>query len=331
MSPLVLAGDMGGTKTVVACFSTEDGPCRPMHEKSYRTNDMPSFRALIEDYLAHLGHREIAASCFGVPGPVIDGRAEVVVNVQWTVDSRDIGEALGHARVDLVNDLVAMGYGVLVLPEEGLATLSEGEPEPGANRALIAAGTGLGHGILIHDRGRWIPVPSEGGHVDFAPGTEMEIDLLRYLWNIYGRISLERVVSGPGLYAIYQFLRETGRGVEPDWLREEMKETDPSSLVSKYGLHDEDSLCAQALDLFVQMYGTGAGNFALATLARGGVYLGGGIPPKILPRLMNGRFMEGFTNKGRLSGFVRQIPVKVILEPKAPLYGAAKRAMELLD
>ncbi len=336
MEKFVLAGDMGGTKTVVGVFSTEQGPTRPLREKTYRTNDMASFRALLEDFQAelaqsaNLARAPISAACFGVPGPVSDLRADVVVNVNWPIDARDMADLLGHRRVDLVNDLVAMAYGVLVLPESALATLNEGEPDPAGNRALIAAGTGLGHSMMVRHQGVWIPVPSEGGHVDFSPNNEIEIDLLRYMWNIYGRISTERIVSGPGLRHIYEFLRDTGRVAEQPALRDQMQALDPSMLISRHGLDGSDQLCSRALDLFVHIYGAEAGDFALATLARGGIYLGGGIPPKILSRLESGDFMSGFTNKGRLSGFVRQIPVKVILEPKTPLFGAASRAMMLL-
>ncbi|MCE5229828.1 glucokinase [bacterium] len=330
MEQFVLAGDIGGTKTILGCFSTESGPAAPVHEYTYRTNEWTSFHDVVADYLGRINCMP-AAACFGIAGPIVNRRAEITVNVRWPIDARDITDLFGHNRIDLINDMQAMAYGMLVLPESGMETINPGEPEPAANRGLIAAGTGLGYSLLVHNAGRWIAIPSEAGHVDFAPASEIEIDLLRYLWDIYGRISTERVLSGPGLYNIYKFLRDTGRGVEPAWLAKEMEAGDPSATVSKYGLNDEEELCARALDLFVQVYGAVAGDYAITTVARGGIYLGGGIPPKILPRLKRAEFMHGFTNKGRLSELVSQIPVKVILETKTPLYGAASYAMQALN
>ncbi len=329
MQQLVLAGDIGGTKTAMGCFTVDGGPAQPVHEHVYRTNDWTSFRAIIADFLGRIDGRPEAA-CFGIAGPIANRRAEITVNVHWPIDARDIADLFGHDRIDLINDVQAMALGTLTLPDSGLETIHPGEPEPTANRGLIAAGTGLGLSLLVHNRGRWIAVPSEAGHVNFAPNSEIEIDLLRYLWDIYGRISTERVLSGPGLYHIYKFLRDTGRGTEPEWLAREMEAGDPSAVVSKYGLDDEEPLCARALDLFVQIYGAVAGDYAITTVARGGVYLGGGIPPKILPRLKRAEFMQGFTDKGRLSDLIRQIPVKVIIETKTPLYGAAAHAMQML-
>lgn len=329
MEQFVLAGDIGGTKTALGCFSTVSGPTSPVHEHVYRTNDWTSFHDVVSDFLGRIDCRP-AAACFGIAGPIANHRAEITVNVHWPIDARDISDLFGHDRIDLINDMQAMGMGVLVLPDSGFDTISPGVPEPTANRGLIAAGTGLGFSLLVHHHRSWIAVPSEAGHVDFAPNSEIEIELLRYLWDIYGRISSERVLSGPGLYNIYKFLRDTGRGAEPDWLAKEMETGDPSAVVSKYGLNDNEPLCARALDLFVQVYGAVAGDYAITTLARGGIYLGGGIPPKILPRLKRAEFMNGFTNKGRLSDLISQIPVKVILETNTPLYGAASHAMQLL-
>lgn len=329
MQQFVLAGDIGGTKTSLGCFSVDRGPTQPVYEHIYRTNDWTSFHAVVSDFLGRIDCMPVAA-CFGIAGPIANRRAEITVNVRWPIDTRDIAGLFGHDRIGLINDMQAMAFGMLVLPESGLGTINEGKPEPTANRGLVAAGTGLGLSLLVHNRGRWIAVPSEAGHVNFAPNSEIEIDLLRYLWDTHGRISTERVLSGPGLYHIYKFLRDTGRGAEPDWLAREMEAGDPSAIVSKYGLDDDEPLCARALDLFVQIYGAVAGDYAIATVARGGIYLGGGIPPKILPRLKRAEFMNGFADKGRLSDLIRQIPVKVILETQAPLFGAASRAMQTI-
>jgi len=327
MSPLLLAGDIGGTKINLACFSTE--PLAPILEKTYWTADYDSLESLLSDFLGPRAG-EVRAACFGVAGPVKDGRVELT-NVRWpAIDERTIRAHLGLDAVAVLNDMMAMAYGALVLPAEKLFVLNPGSPDAVGNAALIAAGTGLGEALMHYDGKNWQPSPSEGGHTDFAPLSEIEIDLLRYLQNEFGHVSYERILSGPGIYNIYRFLRDTGRGGEPAALAERFAREDPSAVISELALAGKVPICEQTLEIFVHLYGAEAGNMALKGLATGGVFIGGGIAPKILPMLRRPPFMQGFRDKGRFCELLEKIPVKVILEPKAPLYGAAHYASLLL-
>jgi glucokinase len=228
-----------------------------------------------------------------------------------------------------LNDLEATGYGVLTLPPHGLERLHAGKARKG-NMALIAAGTGLGEAILAWDGARHRVIPSEGGHADFAPRNDLQVDLLRFLQKEFGHVSYERVLSGPGLYNIYRFLRETGYAPEPQWLGDRLRKEDPSVVVSEVGLAGGHPLCTGALDLFVSIYGAEAGNLALKALAVGGVLVGGGIAPKIRAKLADGSFLAGFQDKGRYRDLMASIPVHLVLEPRAPLLGAAHVARDLL-
>jgi glucokinase len=267
----------------------------------------------------------ISVMCLGVAGPVKSGRA-VVTNLPWSVALEEL-EGLGLGRVFLINDLLATAWGVTELAEEGLADLNRGTDHRDGNAALIAAGTGLGQSLLFWDGEKRIPSASEGGHSDFAPLSEIEIELLQYLNREYGRASFERVLSGPGLQNVYRFLVETGRGEERGEAAERMQTEDPAAVIAEVGMAGSDPVCAQALDIFVHVYGAEAGNLALKALATAGVYVGGGIAPKILRKLQEGPFMQAFADKGRLSGLLRDIPVRVILDPKTALYGCARYAV----
>jgi glucokinase len=238
------------------------------------------------------------------------------------VEEQTLARAIGATRVKLLNDLEAAGYGVLSLPATTLATLQAGYPRPG-HRVLIAAGTGLGEAILAWDGDRHRVIASEGGHTDFAPRTEREMDLLRYLRREFDHVSYERVLSGPGLHNVYRFLREQSGTREPAWLEREMSAGDPSVAISKAALGGDDPVCAEALDLFVSIYGAEAGNLALKVVAIGGVYVGGGIAPKIRTKLEGGRFIAAFRDKGRFASLMADIPVVLVLDPRAPLLGAA--------
>ena len=268
----------------------------------------------------------MSAACFGVPGPVRDGRLRLT-NLPWTLDSRELAAGLKIDHVFLINDLEANGYGVAELSPEQIYSLSDGDAGQIGNRALIAAGTGLGEGILAWNGHIHVPYPSEGGHVDYAPRNEDEIDLLRFLKQKYnGRISFERVVSGMGLTNIYEFLREV-RGVEePAWLAERIAEQDPNAVITELALAAKSEICEKALDMFVSAYGAESGNLALKVLSVGGLYVGGGIAPRILEKLKDGTFMKAFTDKGRLSQLLINMPVRIILESKAALLGAAAYA-----
>jgi glucokinase len=262
-----------------------------------------------------------------VPGPVRDGRLRLT-NLPWTLDSRELATGLGIQHVFLINDLEANGYGIAELTAEQIYTLSEGDASQIGNRALIAAGTGLGEGFLAWNGRMHVPYPSEGGHVDYAPRNEDEIDLLRFLKQKYnGRISFERVVSGMGMTGIYEFLREVKGLEEPVWLAEKITEAhDPNSVITEMGLAAKSELCAKTLDMFASAYGAEAGNLALKVLSVGGLYVGGGIAPRILEKLKDGTFLKAFTDKGRLSQLLINMPVRVILESRAALMGAAAYA-----
>jgi glucokinase len=261
-----------------------------------------------------------------VPGPVRDGRLRLT-NLPWTLDSRELSVSLGINHVFLINDLEANGYGVAELAADQIYTLSEGDASQIGNRALLAAGTGLGEGLLIWNGHSHTPYPSEGGHTDFAPRNEDEIDLLRFLKQKYnGRISYERVISGMGLTNVYEFLREVRGLDEPAWLAERIASEDPNAVITELALAAKSEICEKTLDMFVSAYGSEAGNLALKLLSVGGVYIGGGIAPHILEKLKDGTFMKAFTDKGRLSQLLINMPVRIILESRAALMGAAAYA-----
>lgn len=325
---MILAGDVGGTKCNLALFQLEEGRVSPRLERTFSSRDFEGLESVVLKFLEEeqVGrHRgEIRGACLGIAGPVVAGRVETP-NLPWIVTRDALVRALELEAVELINDLEATGYGIETLKRDQLLTLNEGKERPRSNRALIAAGTGLGEAFLIWQDGRFRPVPSEGGHTDFGPRDSLEIELLQYLLKRWNRISYERVLSGPGLFNIYSFLKDSGRGQEPEWLAERIERgEDPSAAISEAALRQECQLCVQALDLFVKIYGAEAGNLALTVMAVGGVYLGGGIAPKITDKLVDGSFLESFCRKGRLSGLMKQIPVHVILNPKTALYGAAR-------
>jgi glucokinase len=248
-------------------------------------------------------------------------------NLPWVVDSQHLAAELGIAHVQLVNDLYANAHGIALLAESDFVVLNPGVPNSTGNRALISAGTGLGEAGLFADaEGAYRPFPSEGGHADLAPRNDLEMELLRYLAGRFEHVSYERVLSGPGLHNLYRFLLETGRGTEPAWLAEQMAQGDPSAAISKSALEGTSEICVQALDMFVSLYGAEAGNLALKMLATGGVFVGGGIAPKIIRKLSSTVFMKSFMAKGRKSGLLKEIPVRVITNDKTALLGAGRVA-----
>jgi glucokinase len=320
---MILAGDVGGTKVHLALYDFVDGKLESFRDERYAAKNYSGLEEIVREFQ---GADTVTAACFGVPGPVRDGRLRLT-NLPWTLDSRELTVSLGINHVFLINDLEANGYGVEELSADQVYTLSEGDSSQMGNRALIAAGTGLGEGLLIWNGRTHTPYPSEGGHTDYAPRNEDEIDLLRFLKQKYnGRISQERVVSGPGLTNIYEFLREV-RGIdEPAWLAERMAVEDPNAVITELAMAAKSEICEKTLDMFVSAYGAEAGNLALKLLSVGGVYVGGGIAPRILEKLKDGRFMKAFTDKGRLSQLLVNMPVRVILESRAALLGAAAYA-----
>jgi glucokinase len=319
---LILAGDIGGTKTHLALFSLEGGKLKSELKKTFPSKQYRGLEPVVEAFLA--GQQvAISRACFGIAGPVVGGHVKTP-NLPWVVDATTIAQLLKLDSVALLNDLEAAAYGIFTLEPHELFTLNEGASGRGGNKVLIAAGTGLGEATLYYDGRDHHPSASEGGHGDFAPTDETEIDLLRYLIKKFGHVSYERVVSGPGIANIYGFLRDSGRLAEPDWLKEKISAAEDASIViSQEGLAGNSAICVQALDLFVSVYGAEAGNLALRGKATGGVYIGGGIAPKILPKLKDGTFMRAFLDKGRYRELLSAMPVRVILNDHAALQGAA--------
>lgn len=323
---MILAGDVGGTKTELSFFVLRRGILVSVAVHRVRSRAYAGLEDIVEEMVVGRKAR-LTAACFGVAGPVRDGRCEAT-NLPWVIDERILRRMLGLKRVGLVNDLEAMAYGVEALPAKSLRVLRVGCAEPRGAKAVIAAGTGLGEAALIWDGRDYRAVSSEGGHADFAPRTELEVELWRFLTARFGHVSYERILSGPGKVAVYEFLRESGYGTEPAWLTRRLASGDPSAVISDVALSGRSGLCSKALDLFASIYGAEAGNLALKFLATGGVYLGGGIAPTIIRKLGDGAFMNAFTGKGRLAGLLSRIPVRVILEGRTALLGAARCAQQ---
>ncbi|HEX4960966.1 MAG TPA: glucokinase [Thermoanaerobaculia bacterium] len=340
----ILAGDVGGTKSNLGLFAVgEGGGLSLLRSAQYRSPEYPGLEAVVADFLAAGPGKgqagEIQAACFGIAGPVVGNRVSTP-NLAWVVDgvalAREARVPLG--ALELINDLVATAEGIPLLAGDETTVLQPGVPEaPGeeGNRALVAAGTGLGTAFIPRIGGRWVPVSSEGGHVDFAPRTEEEIGLLRYLRERFGRVSVERVLSGPGLFGIYQYLRDVVKLAESPAVRERLAAgEEPAKVIGESGLAGPESgcpVCFRALEIFVAVYGAVAGNVALLGTATGGIWLGGGIAPKILPRLTDGLFRAAFRAKGRFEPFLEKVPVHVILNDRAALLGAARRAVGLIS
>lgn len=321
---MILAGDVGGTKVDLALFEFINGKLTSTRDKIYRAKEYNGLEVIVKEFL---GADKPTAACFGVPGPVRDGRLRLT-NLPWTLDSRELSSGLGIDHVFLINDLEANGYGVAELTDKQILTLSEGDPGQVGNRALISAGTGLGQCFLVWNGRNHASFPSEGGHCDYAPRNEDEIDLLRFLKQKYnGRVSFERVVSGMGLTNIYEFLREVRGMDEPAWLAARIAAVpDANAVITELALAAKSEICEKALDMFVSAYGAEAGNLALKILSVGGLYIGGGIAPRIIEKLKDGTFMKAFTDKGRLSQLLIHMPVRVILETRAAVLGAAAYA-----
>ena len=320
---MILAGDTGGTKTVLAIFETKGEQLSVVREATYPCADYPSLEAILAVFLA--GDKiALAGACFGVAGPIA-GHTAKITNLPWTIDATVLREQLGGVPVQLVNDLQATALGTLILPARAFAVLQpQVTPAPQGTIAVIAPGTGLGEAMLVHDGQRYVALPSEGGHADFAPGTDEEIELLRFLRRRHGNhVSYERVLSGAGLGDLYSFVRERTGTPEPAWLTAEIAAGDRNAVVSKSGLAKTDEAAVRALEMFAEMLGAEAGNLALRGFATSGVVIGGGISPKLLPALQTGSLLARFTDKGRYSAWTRTLGVRVTLEPRAALYGAA--------
>jgi glucokinase len=348
---MILAGDIGGTKINLALYDWNMERVDPIREDTVWTADYESLEEVLTEFLeapvsADSAPDEAAddiddpssgiippsprgpltAACFGVAGPVVNNTCRTT-NISWTIEGVKLAEFLNIPHVRLLNDLEATAYGLQLLRQDEMEDLNPNAPSPppDGTRVLLAAGTGLGESLLLWTGKNYHICPSEGGHADFAPNNDLEIELLRYLRTSYLHVSYERVLSGPGLYSIYQFLRDTKKN-EPTWFAEKLSTGDAAALITEAGLTGKPDICKEALQLFVSIYGAEAGNMALKALALGGVYLGGGIAPAILPALREDTFMKAFLAKGRYKRFLAKVPVRIILNPRTALLGAASVA-----
>lgn len=327
---MLLAGDIGGTKTNLAVVDPGQGVGEIVTEATFPSGRYPSLESIVQQFLNQTGLKVQRAS-FGVAGPVLGGRA-TITNLPWVIDEYNLQRAFNLEAVYLLNDLVSIAYAVPHLEPQDLHVLNEGRPEPGGAIAVLAPGTGLGEAFLTWESTRYSAHPSEGGHADFAPTNKTEIKLLRYLHERFDHVSYERICSGMGLPNIYNFYKETERYEEPAWLAEQLAAAaDPTPVIVQAALNTERPcpLCQATLETFVSVLGAEAGNLALKVLSTGGVYLAGGIPPRILPALEGETFMRAFLRKGRLSHLLAPMPVNVVLNPKAALLGAIHYGLEM--
>ena len=334
---MILAGDVGGTKVHLALYNFESGKLKPVRDQKYPAAEHASLDEVVLKFLAEdpasedgdpqtsLEHHGVVAACFGCPGPVRDGRIKLT-NLPWSLDARSMVKELDIEHIFLINDLEANGYGIPELRADSVFTLHRADATAVGHRGLISAGTGLGEALLIWDGHlrRHTPIPSEGGHCDFAPRTDREVDLLQYLRRtLDGRVSFERVVSGIGIKNIYAFLRDDQGMEEPAWLRDRLASEDPNAVIGSCAEDGSSPICFETMQIFSAAFGAEAGNVALKVLSTGGIYLGGGIAPKALKTLQNGAFTEAFLDKGRMRPILEGMPVRVILDDTCALLGAA--------
>lgn len=327
----VLAGDIGGTKTLLQIADIFPNSFRVVYEQAYESQRYPEFQLLAKEFLKSAAtHVDLilSSACFGVAGPVT-GREARITNLPWRINADACARELKISNVALINDFQAVGYGIDGLAEADVVSLQEGSEQAGAPRVVIGAGTGLGEGLLVWSGDRYEILASEGGHVEFGPTDELQIELLKYMRTRFDRVTYERVVSGPGLVNIYSFLREREPKRESAVLANTLNEGDAAANITRFALEKNDELARQALDLFCAVYGAQAGNLALTCLAQGGVYVAGGIAPKIIDKLKDGIFMQAFRNKGRMAPLLDAMPVRVIVNPKVGLIGAALMAARI--
>ncbi|MDY6839314.1 MAG: glucokinase [Thermodesulfobacteriota bacterium] len=326
---MVLAGDIGGTKTNLGLFRMGKRRPRLKIMETYANKGVPNLEHIVDLFLNKHG-RAVKGVCLGAAGPVYKGRCSIT-NLPWEVSERKLKHRFGWSNVKLINDLTATAWAVPILTKRELFALNKEKGAKGKNLGLIAPGTGLGMALLVWKDGQYLPVHSEGGHSDLAPNNQVEMALWQYLHQRLGHVSVERVLSGPGLFIVYCWLKFTGQGEEPPWLAERMETEDPSKVITEAALVEEVPLCSKTLDVFVSVLGACAGNLALTGFTTGGMYLGGGIPPKILSKLKEDIFLRAFTNKGRFEPWLWRIPVWVILNDKAALLGAARCAFHMTE
>jgi glucokinase len=326
---MILAGDIGGTSTRLAYFEVNNGRVLPKLVMKYPSVQYAGLEDIVHTFVStHTPETAVQHAGFGIAGPVSNGRVQTP-NLPWVVEANLLAQELNLPAVSLLNDLEANTWGILALKKKDLAVINPGAPDATGNIAVISAGTGLGEGYAVWDADhqRYQVFASEGGHSDFAPQDELEVELLLFLRRRFnGHVSCERIVSGPGLRNIYDFLRATGRGEEEEWLHDAMKRGDPSAVIARAGMDGSSPLCAQALDLFVSVFGAEAGNLALKIMSAGGVYIGGGIAPKLVEKIKAGGFMQAFIAKGRHQRLLEAMPVRVVLNEDTALLGAARYA-----
>ena len=328
---MLLAGDIGGTKTVLALYSPEQGPHRPLVKETFPSKAYPSLEGIIETFLDKNEAHRITHGAFGVAGPVVQDRARIT-NLSWVLEEEQLASAFDLEWVHLLNDLEAIATAVPIIPEEELTQLNDATATPRGAIGVVAPGTGLGEAFLVCGEEGYRAYPSEGGHADFAPADEVQRALLTYLAPRMEHVSYERVCSGLGIPNLYAFFRDTGRYREPAWLREELAEAgDPTPVIVRAAQKERAKICTATLDLFINILAHEAGNLALKILATGGIYLGGGIPPRILPQLQESRFMEAFAAKGRFRDLLTGIPVFVIEEGQIALLGAAQDGLMMMN
>ena len=320
---MILAGDIGATRILLAAYQTEGNQLQSVAQRTYKSQEHSGLAEPLKDFINSEGI-PVHAACFGVAGPVRAGKSKMG-NLEWTIDSREIASQLRLPSVGLLNDLEAYAYGVDALESKDFITLSEGSEDAQGNRVVISARTGLGIAGLYWDGFRHHPFACEGGHGDFAARNQLEMELAQYLRNKFGHVSCERILSGPGIKNIYDFLRDAKKAEEPDWLRQQISQAaDPPALISQLALEAKSPICEQALSMFVSIYGSQTGNCALNFMATGGVFIGGSIAAKIVPKMQDPIFMKSFLDKGRMQSLLADMPVKVIANDNAGLMGAAR-------
>lgn len=313
----ILSGDIGGTKTLLRISEVEHGTCELVAQQRFESNQYESFEQLLAEFVNKTAHKDIENVCIGVAGPV-SGHTASVTNLPWQIHSDALIQHFGFHKVRLVNDFQAVGYGLNGLPQSGFLQLQSGQPQPQANQAIIGAGTGLGEAMLVWQNGVYEVLPSEGGHVDFAPTSDLQIELLQFMRHQFPVVSYELLCSGPGLERIYAFI-----------IRDASQKPLPASEVTSAAVAGDD-YATQALDLFMAIYGAQAGNLALTTMALGGLYVAGGIAPRISEQLQRGPFLENFKRKSKMQSLLENIPVSVVLDPQVGLLGAEEVAAHRL-
>jgi glucokinase len=320
---MILAGDIGATRVRLAAFQREGNQLQRVVEKTYKSHDHSGLEGLIRDFVNTEGI-PVHCACFGVAGPVRAGKSKMG-NLDWTIDSQELQSQLKLPSVGLINDLEAYAYGVDALDPKDFITMSEGAEDAEGNRLVISARTGLGIAGLYWDGFRHHPFACEGGHADFAAKNELEMELAQYLRKKFGHVSWERVLSGPGIRNIYDFLRDSKKAEEPDWLRQQIEQApDPPAVISQLAIEGKAPICEQSLSIFVNIYGSQTGNCALNLMATGGVFIGGSIAAKIISKMRDPVFMKSFLDKGRMQSLLADMPVKIIANDEAGLIGAAR-------